>query len=143
MKAIEIITEVNNGNFKRNRNEILSAIKQFEGKTVTFKLSILSKKRSLQQNSYYWAVIIPITKNAINESWGEVWNIEKTHEFLKSKFLFYEKINEDTSEIIRVPKSTTENTTTEQENYYFEIREFLKEWFNVDCTLPNEKLTIL
>jgi len=143
MKEIEIITEVNNGNFKRNRNEILNAIKQFEGKTVTFKLSILSKKRSLEQNSYYWAVIIPITKNAINESWGEVWNTEKTHEFLKSKFLFYEKINQETSEIIRVPKSTTENTTIEQENYYFEIREFLKEWFNVDCPLPNEKLTIL
>jgi len=143
MKAIEIITEVNNGNFKRNRNEILKAIKQFEGKTIIFKLSILSKKRSMEQNSYYWAVIIPITKNAINESWGEVWSTEKTHEFLKSKFLFYEKVNEETSEIIRVPKSTTENTTTEQEGYYSEIREFLKEWFNVDCPLPNENLTIL
>jgi len=143
MKSIEIITQVNNGNFKRNRNEILKAIKQFEGKTIMFKLSILSKKRSLEQNSYYWGVIITITKNAINESWGEVWNTEKTHEFLKSKFLFYEKVNEETSEIIKVPKSTTENTTTEQENYYSEIREFLKEWFNVDCPLPNEKLTIL
>jgi hypothetical protein len=143
MKAIEIITEVNNGNFKRNRNEILKAIKQFEGKTIMLKLSILSKKRSLEQNSYYWGVIIPITKNAISESWGEVWNTEKTHEFLKSKFLFYEKINTETSEIIRVPKSTTENTTTEQENYYSQIREFLKEWFNVDCPLPNENLTLI
>ena len=143
MKAIEIITEVNNGNFKRNRNEILKAIKQFEGKTILFKLSILSKKRSLEQNSYYWGVIIPITKNSINESWGEVWNTEKTHEFLKSKFLFYEKINQETGEIIRVPKSTTENTTTEQENYCSEIKEFLKEWFNVDCPLPNENLTLI
>jgi len=143
MKSIEIITQVNNGNFKRNRNEILKAIKQFEGKTIMFKLSILSKKRSMEQNSYYWAVIIPITKNAINESWGEVWSTEKTHEFLKSKFLFYEKVNEETSEIIKVPKSTTENTTTDQENYYSEIREFLKEWFNVECPLPNKKLTIL
>jgi hypothetical protein len=143
MKAIEIITEVNNGNFKRNRNEILSAIKQFEGKTIMFKLSILSKKRSLEQNSYYWGVIIPITKNAIHESWGEVWSTEKTHEFLKSKFLFYEKVNEETSEIIKVPKSTTENTTTDQENYYSEIREFLKEWFNVDCPLPEQKLKLM
>ena len=143
MKSIEIITKVHNGNFKRNRNDILNAIKQFEGKTIIFKLSILSKKRSLEQNSYYWGVIIPITKNAIHESWGEVWNTEKTHEFLKSKFLFYEKINTETSEIIRVPKSTTENTTTEQEVYYFEIREFLKEWFNVDCPLPNENLTLI
>jgi hypothetical protein len=143
MKSIEIITQVNNGNFKRNRNEILKAIKQFEGKTIMFKLSILSKRRSLEQNSYYWGVIIPITKNAINESWGEFWSTEKTHEFLKSKFLFYEKVNEETSEIIRVPKSTTENTTTEQENYYSEIREFLKEWFNVDCPLPNENLTLI
>jgi hypothetical protein len=143
MKAVEIITKVNNGNFKRNQNEILKAIKQFEGKTIMFKLSILSKKRSLEQNSYYWGVIIPITKNAIHETWGEVWSTEKTHEFLKSKFLFYEKINTETSEIIRVPKSTTENTTTEQEVYYAEIREFLKEWFNVECPLPNENLTLI
>jgi hypothetical protein len=143
MKSIEIITQVHSGNFKRNRNEILKAIQQFEGKTIIFKLSILSKKRSLEQNSYYWGVIIPITKNAISESWGEVWSTEKTHEFLKSKFLFYEKINTETSEIIRVPKSTTENTTTDQENYYSEIREFLKEWFNVDCPLPNKNLTLI
>jgi hypothetical protein len=52
-------------------------------------------------------------------------------------------LNTETSEIIKVPKSTTENTTTEQEVYYFEIREFLKEWFNVDCPWPNENLTLI
>jgi hypothetical protein len=143
MKAVEIITEVKNGNFKRNRNEILNAIKQFEGKTIMFKLSILSKKRSLEQNSYYWGVIIPITKNTIYENWGEVWSIQKTHDYLKKEFLFYEKVNLKTGEIKRTPKGTTENTTTEQEVYYSEIREFLKEWFNVECPLPNEKLKIL
>lgn len=143
MKAVEVITNIDSLKFKRNRNEILNAIKQFNGKNIVLKISLLSKKRSLNQNSYYWAVLIPITKEAIKNEWGEVWNIEKTHEFLKSKFLYFEKVNQETSEIIRTPKSTTENTTTEQEEYYLNIREFLKEWFNVDCPLPNEKLTIL
>lgn len=143
MKAIEIITSVDNFRFKRNRNDILNAMKQFNGKNIVLKLSLLSKKRSNEQNSYYWGVIIPITKDAIKNEWGEVWGVEKIHEFLKNKFLFYEKVNHETGEITRTPKSTTENTTTEQEEYYFEIRNFLKEWFNVNCPLPNENLTIL
>ena len=143
MKAIEIITNVDNMKFNRNRNDILNVLKQFNGKNIVLKISLLSKKRSNQQNSYYWGVILPLTKQAIFNEWGEVWNIEKTHEFLKSKFLYFEKVNEDTSEIIRTPKSTQENTTTEQEEYYLQIREFLKEWFNVYCPLPNENLTIL
>lgn len=143
MKAIEIITNVDKMKFNRNRKDILNAMKQFNGKNIVLKISLLSKKRSNQQNSYYWGVILPLTKQAIFNEWGEVWNIEKTHEFLKSKFLYFEKVNEDTSEIIRTPKSTQENTTTEQEEYYLQIREFLKEWFNVDCPLPNENLTIL
>jgi hypothetical protein len=139
---IEITTSILNGLFKRNRNTVIQAIKSFEGKEVVITFEKPKKKRSNQQNRYYWSTLIPITQNAILDTWGEVWSIEKTHCYLKENFCFNEKVNESTGQIIKVPKSTTENTTTEMEVYHTEIREHLKEWFNVDAPLPNEDLTL-
>ncbi len=142
MKSISINTKVVNGNFKQNRPLILNAIKSFESKEITIVLRLKRKQRSTPQNAYYWGVLIPLLQEAIKKEWGEVWNQEKAHELLKSKFLYFEKVNENTGEVIKTPKSTTENSTTEQEEYHLEIREFLKDWFNVDAPLPNEDLIL-
>lgn len=142
MKKISIISDVNNGNLKRNRGEITNSLKSFEGKTIKLTIEKFANKRSNNQNSYYWFVVIPILKDAILNEWGEVWSKEKTHEFCKMQFNYFEKINEETGEIVRVPKSTTENTTTTQEEYHLEIRKFTKEWFNVEIPLPNEHLNL-
>ena len=138
----EIRSNVENGILKRNRNLLIDAIKSFEGQNVIVTIEKAKKKRSNPQNSYYWGVLIGLTIEGIKNEWGEIWGIEKTHEFLKGKFLFFERVNEITGEIVKTPKSTTENTTTEQENYHTEIRMFLKEWFNVDAPLPNEEIKL-
>lgn len=139
MKKISIITDAE---LKRNKGEIDNALKSFEGKTIKLTIEKFANKRSNNQNSYYWSVVISILKDAIYNEWGEVWSKEKTHEFCKMQFNYFEKINEETGEIVRVPKSTTENTTTTQEEYHLEIRKFAKEWFNVDIPLPNEHLNL-
>lgn len=142
MKKVQIQTTVNSGRFKRNRNIVLEAIKSFEGKEVLITLEKVTKQRSNSQNAYYWGVLIPILLNCIKESWGEIWSKEKTHDFCKMQFNFIERINESTGEIVRVPKSTTENTTTAQEELHSEIRNFIFEWFNVQVPLPNESITL-
>ena len=63
------------------------------------------------------------------------WNFNKS----KNSYII---VNEETSEIIQIPKSTTENTTIEQEEYHNKCVEFLKEWFNVTVPLPNENIRI-
>lgn len=138
----EIRTSVVNGNLKRNKNLVIDAINHYEGKEIVLTIDRAKKKRSNPQNAYYWGLLIPITMAAIKDEWGEVWTKEVTHDFYKMKFLFTERVNEDTGEVLRIPKSTTENTTTAQEDYHAEIRIFLKEWFNVDCPLPNEDLKL-
>ncbi len=138
----EIRSNVENGILKRNRNLLIDAIKSFEGQNVIVTIEKAKKKRSNPQNAYYWGVLIGITIEAIKNEWGEIWSIEKTHEFLKTKFLFFERVNESSGEILKIPKSTTENTTTDQENYHTEIRNFLKEWFNVDAPLPNDEIKL-
>ena len=140
--TFEIRTNVVNGVLKRNKNLLIDAINSFEGKEIVITIKKASKKRSNSQNSYYFGCLIPITQQAIKSEWGEVWTKEMVHEFYKAKFLFYEKVNEETSEVIRIPKSTTENTTTAQEDYHAEIRQFLFEWFNVTAPLPGEDLKL-
>lgn len=142
MQKIEITTSIVNGIFKRNRNLVLNAIKSFNDKDVVITLSKPKNKRSNPQNSYYWGVLIPITQHAILDTWGDVWSIEKTHEYLKENFCFYEKVNQSTGQVIKTPKSTTELTTTGMEVYHLEIRKHLEEWFNVIAPLPNENITL-
>lgn len=142
MKKIQIISTVENGNLKRNRKLIRDAICGFEGKTITLTIARKFKERTSPENRYYFGVVVSILQNCINEEWGEVWSKEKCHELLKSKFLFTEKYNEDTGEIIQLPKSTTECTTVEFEEFLEECRRFIKEWFNTDVPLPNEELEI-
>ena len=139
---IQITSSVQNGLLNRNRNLIMDAIKSFEGKEVLITFEKPKKKRTNSQNSYLWSVLYPITQEAIKNEWGEIWNIEKIHEFYKIQFNVIEKVNEDTGQIIKLPKSTTENTTTQQEEYHLQIREFLQEWFNITAPLPNEDLTL-
>ena len=140
MNKISIFSKVVNGNLQRNKAKILQAIKSFDGKEIEIIIKRKRKSRSNPQNAYYFGVIIPITQRAINDEWGEIWSIQKTHEFLKNMFLFEERTNHDTSEIIKIPKSTTENSTLEQEMYHTQIRNFLLEWFNVNIPLPNEHI---
>lgn len=139
---IQIRSNVINGNLKRNRNQILDTIKSFEGKDILITFEKPKKQRTNNQNRYYFGVLIPILQNCIKESWGEVWSTEKAHDFCKLQFNFIERVNESTGEIVRVPKSTTENTTTDQEDLHFEIRNFIREWFNTEVPLPNEDLLL-
>jgi len=139
---IELTTSIQNGIFKRNRNIVLDAIKSFNGCDVVITIAKAKKKRSNNQNAYYWGLLIPLTQNAIKTEWGEIWSKEKTHDFYKLHFNYVEKVNETTSEVIKIPKSTTDNTTTQQEEFHAQIREFLKDWFNVTAPLPNEGLEL-
>jgi len=142
MQKVSITTSIENGLFRRNRNTVLEAIKSFNGKEVVVTFEKPKNKRSNQQNNYYWGVLVPLTQKAVLDTWGEVWSIDKTHEYLKENFCYYEKVNEETGQVIKVPKSTTENTTTEMEIYHLEIRKHLLEWFGVDAPEPNEIVTL-
>ena len=142
MKSIAVVSKVLNGKLVRNKGMIANAVKHFEGKNVEVIIKMKRKYRSSPQNAYYFGVIIPIAVNAIYNEWGEIWSKEKTHDFFKNRFLFDERVNEQTAEIIQTPKSTTDNSTIEQEQYHLKCVEFLKEWFNVEVPLPNENIKI-
>ena len=138
-KQVVITNKVRNGRLNENHS-IVKALKNFEGKVIEIVIKLKKKNRSSSQNSYYWAVIIPVTIQAIANEWGEHWDREKAHDFYKMRFLQYEIVTDD-NKIVKVPKSTTENNTHDQEVFHKQCRDFIKEFFNVDIPLPNENIS--
>lgn len=139
---VTIYTNVVDGVIKRNRKSLAESIKQFNGKEITITIEKKKKKRSNEQNKYYWGVLVILIKNAIRETWGENMTTLQVHEMLKKELNFIEKVNENTGEVIKIAKSTTENSTVDMENYHEDCRKFAKDWFNVEIPLPNEDLTL-
>lgn len=139
---VSIFSNVVNGVLGRNRMAFRRLLSEFEGKDIEIIIQRKKKTRSNNQNAYYWGVIVKLVQNAIKEQWGERMTSNDVHSMLKTELNYVERYNEKTGEVIKVAKSTTQNTTTEQEEYHEECRRFAKEWFNIDIPLPNEQIEI-
>lgn len=138
----EIISEVKNGSLTRNRNLIKDAIATFENKQIVIKIEKFKKKRSTQQNRFYYGVIIPIVQNCLKEA-GHVMTNESTHDLIKLKFLKETLfVNENTGEVIERIKSTTELSTSQFMDLLAEINNFTFDYFGVLLPSPNEDLTL-
>lgn len=139
---IEIITDICNGRFKRNINQIQQIVKSFEGKEIVLTFSKLNKKRSQKQNSYYWGVVIPIMKNTMLEI-GNPMDEDDIHLMLRVKFLKeIISINEETGEVCERVKSSAELSTVQYMNFMSEIRFWALDFFGVDIPEPNEELLL-
>ena len=138
----EIRSEVKNGSLTRNVNLIKDAIQTFEGKQIIIKIEKAKKKRSTQQNRFYYGVIIPIVQNCLKEA-GHVMTNESTHDLIKLKFLKETLfVNETTGEVIERIKSTTELSTSQFMDLLAEINNFTFEYFGVNLPSPNDDLTL-
>ena len=138
----EIRSEVKNGTLIRNVNLIKDAIQTFEGRQIIIKIEKAKKKRSTQQNRFYYGVIIPIVQNCLKEA-GHVMTTESTHDLIKLKFLKETLfVNETTGEVIERIKSTTELSTSQFMDLLAEINNFTFEYFGVSLPSPNDDLTL-
>ena len=143
MKQIKILSRVDeNGNLKRNRKFIADAIKSFSGKEIEIIIKRKYKSRSLPQNNFYWAVTLPFFQNLFHEAWGEIRPIEEIHEILKATCNYTEIPNPATGEIQRIPKSTTELTTSEWMDFELQMDQFARDFFNATLPKPNEQTTL-
>lgn len=139
---IQIRTNVINGNLKRNRNQILETIKSFEGKDVLITFEKPKKKRSNNQNSYYWGIVIVLIKSALKDT-GNNLNTNDVHDLLRLKFLKETiSIKEETGEVIERVRSTTELTTSQFMDYIAEIQQFAAEYFDLIIPDPNTEIIL-
>lgn len=99
-----------------------------EGEDTYWVLSLEKRRRirSLNQNEYYFAVIVKM----FSEYTG--YDKEESHQYLASRFLSYQK---DSSTFI---KSTAKLTTLEFEQYLEQCRVFMWHEFKLHVPMPNE-----
>lgn len=98
-------------------------------------------KRSDPQNRYYFGIVIPLVREGIKHL-GHQLTKEETHDFLKSRFHSQEIVNEDTGEVIHIPRSTTIMNKEAFSNYIAEIQRFAAEFLNVVIPDPGQQMMI-
>ena len=143
MKSFEIDTRIENANFRENRSLIIDAMKFFEGFRVKFSITKISKKRSVNQNAFYWGVWIPIFQKLFMDEWQEFKTPKEVHEILKTACNYEERVNEATGEVFKFPKSTTKMSTYEWEKEFKpKVKQFAFDFFHVALPEPNEQLKL-
>jgi hypothetical protein len=120
------------------RKEFDNLLKDFKGSDVLITVSKKFKRRSVNQNSYYWGVVVTEIRDRLNELGHNV-TLDLTHEMLKARFNIQESVNESTGEVFKFPKSTTEMNTEEFCEYIDKIIIFAKQSLDIDILYPNEQ----
>ena len=101
------------------------------------------RKRSIPQNSYYWAVVVPmIQKGLYEQGWDEIRTAEDAHKFIKSYHCRFDYINKQTGEFITVEGTTTEYTVPEFSEYLERVCKWSAEWLGIYIPSPNEQFAI-
>lgn len=122
------------------RPMFLERIAKYGGRHAVVTIDIESRKRSVQQNHYYYGVVISLIQEALRDEWGESLTKEETHELLKQHCNWKELVNNDTGESLKIPQSTADLTTMEFEEFLERCRRFAFEYLNVSIPLPNEQV---
>jgi hypothetical protein len=100
-----------------------------EGQKIELTLRKFRKKRSDQQNRYYWGVVIDI----LGKTFG--YEPEEMHEALKFKFL---QIDSSIQPGLISARSTTKLSTTEFMDYISAIQRWAAQEFHIYLPDPNE-----
>lgn len=112
----------------------------FSGKEIVITVERKRKKRSQNQNAYYWAVIVAMITEAMNEA-GENVTEDLVHEFLKFRFLRYQKIDPDSGEIVfEYGRSTTALKTFEFAIYIDQCIQFAAEYLQIVIPPPSTQI---
>lgn len=123
-----------------NRPRLQEWCRQNKGKRVLLKLNRAGKKRSLPQNRYYHGVVIKEIAIRLRELGHAHLEDDEVHEMMKIKFCFEREVNENTGEVLDIPKSTTSLTTTEFCVYMDRIRDWAQDFLGIYIPSPNENL---
>lgn len=111
----------------------------FDGMEVQLTLKVKKRKRSNKQLRYYWAVVVPIIRDALREQHGVQYESQEIHDFLKSRLNSEAVVNESTAEVVHIPLSTGKLTTKEMADFTERVRQWSEEFLDTVIPLPNEQ----
>jgi hypothetical protein len=121
-------------------HRLLDAVAKMDGKRLILALREQKRRRSLNQNAYYWGVVLPPILQMFREAGNGV-DAEDVHTYLKEhvgklKQVFVTK----DGEVLTGAGSTAKLSTQEMEVYLDRVRAWAAE-YGVAIPLPNEQLS--
>ena len=141
--------KVKDGKIEMPRRVRQEVCQTFEGRQIEVTFRRKRKRRSNEQNRYYWGVVIPeVIKGLIdvgNDDFqlGNTVHAEQVHEFLKAEILQNgEEIILAGGEMKRLPATTTTLTTTEHMEFIDKVRAWAGEFLGINIPEPNEQVEI-
>ena len=122
---------IKNGNVTYQNKELFDDhMLSYEGKTVVITVGEQKKRRSLNLNSYYWAVVVKL----LSEETG--YDKDEMHEVLKSMFL---RTRYQIKGVwVDSTKSTTKLTHKEMSEFIEDVKRFASTTLGVYIPDPNE-----
>lgn len=111
-----------------------------DGAEVIVTVERKRSKRSIQQNAYYWGVVVPLVKQGMGDR-GMTATTEETHELLKFKFRKKELVDMSTSEVHTFIGSTADMTKSEFMDFISSIQQWATQNLDMYIPDPNEQLT--
>lgn len=108
-----------------------------KGKTIRVIFEEHKRHRSSPQNAYYWGVIVPMIRDAINDL-GNSFTSDEVHDFLKREYNYHEVETHD-GMYLKVPQSTTKLDTIGFNEYKDKIQQFASEILGIYIPDPNEE----
>ena len=95
-----------------------------------------AKSRSLPQNAYYWAVIVPMVRKALYDlGYDEVKDNMDAHEVLKHLHLRKRIVSKQTGDVIDIARSSAELTIPEFNEYIENICRWAAQ--NIELVIPS------
>jgi hypothetical protein len=127
---IDLVIDFDN---QESKQTLFFHLKRCTGKKL-IKIASYRKKRSIDQNGYYWGVVLKYL------SFEAGYTSEEMHQLLKEKFLAYEKVNQKTGQIDTFTGETKALNTLDFENYLEKVRAFAFDFYDCLIPLPNETI---
>lgn len=120
-------------------NKLMEALGKLKAGRWVITIEKYFPKRSLGQNSFYFANFIPSQIDCFKEFWGEEYSKEQVHEFNKVNFWGEEKLVEETGEVVKIPESSTKQTTVTWEIKLEKARQWHRQSFNWEIGYPEQQ----
>lgn len=117
-----------------DRDLFMQKVETLDNKNVLLEIKEIQSQRSLNQNNYYWGVVVQMLADELG------YDIDEMHEVLKFRFLQKEmefKVKEKV-EVLKGTMSTTELNTKEFEKYLLNIRTWASSYIGLIIPEPNE-----
>lgn len=120
------------------RKLFIEMIAQMPDCNVDILLTRRFKRRSTQENRYYWSVVVQMVFKGLIDLGYDLTNSEQAHEIIKELFFKTEIKNKD-GEFLTY-STTTKSTTVEFEEKLSDIRAWALDYLGIKIPVPNEQV---